>query len=86
VSANLGLVDAGSRGETVGALPAAGGAVVGELELAGVVTVFPLALLSLACGPSPVSVVHGRDSERAARACRGPRLFPGRPSVEVKFI
>jgi hypothetical protein len=38
--------------EAVGALPVAGDAVVGELELAGVAAFFPFALLSLACGPA----------------------------------
>jgi hypothetical protein len=81
------LVDAGSRGEAVGAPFVAGGAVVGELELAGVAAVFPLSLSLSGLRARTVSVARAGGAPRQAARWLGRASKPGRPSPpETKFI
>jgi hypothetical protein len=58
------LVDARSREEAVGALSVAGGAVIGELELAGVAAVFSLRSFLSGLRARAVSATHARAGVR----------------------
>jgi hypothetical protein len=75
--------------EAVGALPVAGGAVVGELELAGVAAVSPLRSSLSGIGPHlSLTRARGREPEQAARGSGPSRgswaaSAVGRPSSEL---
>jgi hypothetical protein len=81
------LFDAGGRGEAAGVLPAAGGATVGERELAGAAAVLLLSLSLSGLRARAVSAARGQEAERAVRArdC-GPRLHGPAQFIRDNFV